>query len=1032
MDKNLTFYGYNLSKDIQATFKEKLQEADLASVKMTLNDDKKVSEPKIEISPTDLLRFIDLFCQKRNDIQEMETKLDLSLRRAAQLKKNFQQADTAKSHFFANMNHEIRTPLNAIIGMTDLLMDTTLDAEQTEFAESVRTASKSLYYFVNELLDFSKLENENLDLEMIDFDFRVAIEEVVDTYTARAFSTGLDFTCMIDHRIPPILYGDPARLRQILSHLTDNAIKYTEAGWVSIDVRYVREIDQFVAIRFEITDTGMGINPENLKAILNPFTQADGSLTRKHGGIGMGLTISRKLIELMDGTFDISSNDETGTTVTIHLTFEKQKKKSESPGHFGELSDKHFLIVDESETNRHVLREMLRLWSSSYEEVENAKDAIQALMANDKKYDAVILDMKLPDMNGIDFIQHIKKSQSLKHIKTLIITSSGQRGDAAKLKDMGVSGYLTRPIRHAVLHGALSELFDTSDKTTPKKENLITKYSVQENKKRRMKILLVEDSIVNQQIATKIIEKMGFRVDIASNGEEAITALAGAAYDIVFMDVQMPVMDGIEATRLIRKGIRKTRNPDIPIIAMTAHTLPGIQKQFQEVGMNGTIIKPIHPERILKCIKEHDSSIASKKELIPESVPNDIASKTQENITSADDILTHPDPIPTHKIDDTNNDADRPGSVIDSASDNEISDNERVTDTDPTIIYDRASLLKRLDGDEELFQEIISDFLNDIPELTNTLKMAIEQNDYKTIAFIAFTIKEGATDISAEPIVKICNQLKIACKSQDMQTIKELHQSLQVFIQRLKEAVSKKEPEKKLSILVVEDEPTNQKLMKQILKKKNYSFTIVGNGHDAIKQMKQSHFDLIIMDVQLPGMDGMETTKRIRSIEPGIINPDVPVIAVSAHALKDDRILFKASEMDDFIEKPIQQELLYNKIEYYMTKQQPAKKAIIFDREELMDRIGNDQSIYKSTVRFFKTHVAELLAQIKSAVEEKNNTEVKNIAHTLKGVTANMSAKEMSATALELENTGNENKMDQATHILDQLNKQFEAVQKCF
>ena len=993
MDKRLTLSCYNLSTDIRNKLAAQFNESNLESVDITFNDiHQEGIDPKIEISPADLLRLIDQFEHKNQLIRELENKLDLSLRRVTQLKKSSHNADTAKSHFFANMNHEIRTPLNAIIGMTDLLIDTDLNSEQLEYAESVKAASKSLHSFVNDLLDFSKLEKEELDLDMMDFDFRVAIEEVVDIYTARTFSKGLNFSCMIDHRIPPILHGDPARLRQIISHLTDNAIKFTEAGWVTIDVRYVREIDQFVAIRFEITDTGPGINKEDLENILRPLTQGDGSLTRKHGGVGLGLTLSRRLIDLMDGTFDISSNNDNGTTITVHLTFEKQKSQTEQPGQYAELTGKHFLIVDENETNRHVLREMLRLWSCTYDEIESGEGALQKIQTSNKNFDAVILDMELPDMNGAELIQKIKDLKFSQNLKTLLITSLGQRGDASRLKNLGLSGYLTRPIRHAVLHDALAELIDDTQDASAKNDALITKYSVQENKKRRMRILLVEDSIVNQQIATKIIEKLGFRVDVASNGEEAITVLAGAAYDIVFMDVQMPIMDGIEATRHIRSGTRKTLNSDIPIIEMTAHTLPGIQKQFNEVGMNATILKPIHPEEILNCIKNHGIPSPAKKGQIQEPEKNnDLQSEHEEN------------------------------SVMQNEKGSKNSD-----------IYDRSALLKRLDGDEELLHEILSDFLNDIPELKETLKMAVDQKDYQTIAFIAFTIKEGATDISSEPVVEICDQLESVAKSKDIEQVKLLYNSFEILIQQLKASFLPGKSKKDFKILVVEDEPTNQKLMEQILKKKNYLFKIVENGNLAIESMKQQHFDLIFMDVQLHGMDGMETTQRIRYIEPGIINPDAPVIAVSAHALKEDKMLFSSSEMDDFIEKPIQQELLYKKIEFYMNKEQSKKTTVKFDREELMDRIGNDQTIYESTVRFFKTHVADLLAQIKTAVDNNNANDLSNIAHTLKGVTANMSAKEMSETALTMENAGKEGQMDQAAIILDQLNTQFEAVKKCF
>ncbi|ETR73763.1 MAG: Multi-sensor hybrid histidine kinase [Candidatus Magnetoglobus multicellularis str. Araruama] len=879
MNTNLTFNSVNLSKDLKDELLVQFQKADLKSVNIIASAPHQSSStaPILEISPKDLLVLLKQFCQQKT---ELEKRVDLALRRATQIKKSSKDADTAKSHFFANINHEIRTPLNAIVGMTDLLMDTELNTEQLEYVESVSTATKSLHYFVNDLLDYSKLENEQFDLNLIDFDFRVAIEEVVDMHAARAFSKGLNFTCTIDHRIPPMLHGDPARLRQILSHITDNAIKFTDDGWVTIDVKYIREIDQFVAIRFEINDTGIGINQKEMETIIAPFVQGDGSTTRKYGGIGMGLTLSRRLIDLMEGTLDISSNDGNGTTITIHLTLEKKKNESDNICQCADIAGKHFLIVDNNETNRHVLREMLRWWACTFDEVSTGKQAINNLQAEDKTYDAVLFDMELPDMTGTELIQLCKENKSCQDIKTLMITSLGQRGEASKLKDMGLSGYLTRPVRHAVLHDALAELLDCSPKTHEDNDNLITKYSVQENKKRRTRILLVDDSIVNQQIASKIIEKLGFRVDVASNGQEAITALAQTPYDIVFMDVQMPVMDGIEATKHIRNKTFQTHNPDVPIIAMTAHTLPGIQKQFNEAGMNDTIIKPIHPDEILKCIKTYSCQLCTKKE---------IKTDTDENST------------PEEQTDQK---------TIDIHTGSATSQNES------EFIYDRESLLKRLDGDEELCYDILSDFLNDIPELSDTLKMAIDQKDYKTIAFIAFTIKEGAADISSDPIMNLCEQIELAAKATNLEKVKLFFNKLQTQIQRLKNSAQPQISVTDFCILVVEDEPSNQKLMERLLKKKNYSFQIVSSGHDAIMAMKSKRFDLVFMDVQLPGMDGMETTHRIRSEEPQIINPDVPIVAVSAHALTEDRSLFISANMNDFIEKPVQKAQLYKKLNF--------------------------------------------------------------------------------------------------------------------
>jgi len=987
-----TFYGHNLSDDRREEIVSLLHKCNLPSVDIVdgqLNDEQ--STPRLTIRLNDFIAILKSIRQKQEIVQDLQKKMDLALRRVTQLKKSSKQSEIAKHQFFANMSHEIRTPLNAIIGMTDLLIGTDLNPEQADYAEMVQTSSRSLHFFVNELLDFSKLENDQLDFETIDFDFRIAIEEFVEMNAARAFSKGLEFSCLIDHRIPSILRGDPARLRQILSHLTDNAIKFTRHGKINIDIKYIREVDQLIAVRFDISDTGIGISEEDLNKIVTPFTQADQSTTRNYGGIGIGLTLSKRLVDMMDGTFDIKSTIGKGTTTTVNLTFGKPESKSEFLNQYADLKGKNILIVDSNVSNRMVIKEMLRLWSCEVVEVESGKLAQQKLDEKDILYDAVIMDTDLVDMKCTDLIQYINESASLNTIKMLVVTAVGQRGDAVRMKKLGLSAYLTYPVRHSVLHDALSELLfnkDNSDQSAEKNATLITKYSVQENKRHRLNILLVEDSIVNQQIALKIIQKMGLHVDYASNGEEALCLLEKKNYDIVFMDIQMPVMDGLEATQHIRKGTRKTVNPEIPIIAMTAHTLPGIQEKFYDIGMNGIIIKPIHAKEISDCLIKYTSYHPSSTKIEPDEI------------------------IPQQNI------------------------------------YDHDALLNRLEGDEDLFNDIINDFLNDIPELTQALQTAIEQNDHEAILTIAFTIKEGAADISSEPIMNICERIESAAKVNDIDTPKKLFKEFQLLIKQFSDVVTGKKHQdvatgKELQgltkdnylILVVEDEPTNQIIMEQILKKKNYSYEIVSNGMDAIKALKLRRFDIIFMDVQLPDMDGMETTQRIRSEEPDIIDSKIPIIAVSAHALEEDQKLFSSVGMDGFIEKPIDKHVIYQKIEYYMNNVRNIKTECVtvrFDREELMDRIGNDLNIYKSTVRFFNSHVADLLRQAQEAVESKSPKDIESIGHTIKGVAANMSAKEMTEIAFELENAGRDNQVDKLSDILNRLNEAFEAVQKCF
>jgi len=685
-------------------------------------------------------------------------------------------ANQAKSEFLANMSHEIRTPLNSIIGMADFTLETQLTQEQHSYLRVVKNASNSLLFLINDILDFSKMESRNLTLENIDFDLWTTAEYAVDYFALKVSQKGMDLTCRIKPDVPTFVVGDPGRLRQVIVNLVGNAVKFTDSGEVSLICDVLKEDSQenMIWLHFEVTDTGIGIQPDKLESIFSVFTQVDSSTTRKYGGTGLGLAITRYLVELMGGRIWVESEPGKGSTfhftVRFQISGKKKHRVSDTAIQSLQLQQIRVLIADGSASNRAILRDILSSWGFKNRDVASGQCVFEALenaLKENTPYHMMIIDAQLPDMDGFKISRQVKNNPIFAHIKIIMLTSIGFIGDAARAMEAGIAAYLIKPIKRSDLFDAIMNIYKASQKPEPeKKTGLVTAHSIREERQRQKPlILLAEDNPVNRDLYTAMLKRGGYSIIAVEDGPKVLEIYEKHPFDLILMDLQMPRLDGISTTRLIREK-EKSTGSHIPIIAMTGQVTAKDRQLCLDAGMDQHISKPFSLNDLLGLVKE-----------------------MIDNTQSASD-LTPPDPS--------------------------------------------------IQG----------------PELLGKEKQTLQILPFK--------------------------------------------------------------------VLVAEDNKENQEVVRILLEKLNVEFLFVENGIEALAELEKHVYDLLLLDMQMPLMDGMETLKRIRADHN---KRYIHVMALTAHAIKGDAEKYINAGCDDYIAKPIDKEQFRGKInELIKKKLHPAKE----------------------------------------------------------------------------------------------------------